>query len=114
MTDTTIQARIDAIDHELIGGGYNHSFVLSPDGADRQRAYEARRTELMGERAALALQQPKPVTGAEWGHMVIGSCLGSVTVRKCEPEVHMSQREQDLCSDDPYLRYAAQIGEDIR
>jgi hypothetical protein len=114
MTDSTIQTRIAEIDRELIGSGFRYSGVLSSDGAERQQAHEARRSELMHERVALTAQLPQPVTGAQWGHMVIGTTLGTVTVRASAPEYSISQRELDLLGADPFLRFAAEQGEDIR
>jgi hypothetical protein len=107
------QNRIDAIDGELIASGYGRSCtVLSPDGAQLQQAFEARRSALMAERASLAAQLPQHATGAEWGHMVVGVTLGSITIRKCEPEVHITQAEADC--DDPYLRFMHECNENWR
>jgi hypothetical protein len=109
-----IQARIAEIDRELIGSGFRYSGVLSPNGAEHQRAHEAMRNALTAERAALALQLPQQVTGERAGHMVIAQTLGTVWVRASEPTYAISQNEMDLHGEDPYLRFAAECGENYR
>jgi hypothetical protein len=108
------QTQIDAIDRELIGTGFNYSGVLASNGAEHQRAHESRRNDLMAKRAALALQLPQQVTGERAGHMVIAHTLGTVWVRASEPVYALDQHELDLHGEDPYLRFAAECGEDYR
>jgi hypothetical protein len=112
MSDATdIQRRIDEVDGALIRAGQNaNAIVLCPNATEVQQRREEITAELQRKRGELAMQLP--VTGERAGHMVIGRTLGTVTVRECEPEVHITQAELDR--DDPFLRFAAECGEDYR
>jgi hypothetical protein len=102
-----IGARIIEIEAELFApGGYTHSNITSPDGAQLDGA-KARRFELLGRERTELLAKLPPIGMASGERVIFARMLGDL--RDWPPMVE-SEADDGYDPSDPYERFERECG----